>query len=125
MKLSLFKFCLLPTFVFLITLTMSCKKAEDPVKVVTMVIASKLDKGSHAPPASTTNPTVISYMNITEQGTNEKYGLALGRIEGFNYVEGYQYALKVQKTTISNPPADGYTEKYKLLEVISTTKVGN
>jgi len=125
MKLNLSKFYLLPTFVFLIALTMSCKKEQGTVKVVTMVIASKLDKGSPAPPSSTANPTVISYLNITEQETNEKYGLALGRIEGFNYVEGNQYVLKVQKTTISNPPADGYTEQYKLLEVISTTKVGN
>ncbi len=40
-------------------------------------------------------------------------------IIGFQYEKGYQYQLKVEKTVLSNPPADGFSVEYRLLDVIS------
>lgn len=40
-------------------------------------------------------------------------------IVGFDYEKGFQYQLKVEKTTLSNPPADGSSVVYRLLEVVS------
>lgn len=40
-------------------------------------------------------------------------------IAGFNYEKGYQYQLKVDKIALSNPPADGSSIEYRLLEVVS------
>jgi hypothetical protein len=44
-------------------------------------------------------------------------------IEGFDYEEGYTYEIKVKKTEIENPPMDGSSIKYELLEVISKKSV--
>ena len=97
----------------------SCKKDKNTDQELTIKVASKLDLAGAAPPASANNPSPIYYMNITNEATNEKFELALGRIEGFDYVEGYEYELKVLKSLIKNPPADGHIDRYKLLEVIS------
>lgn len=41
------------------------------------------------------------------------------KIEGFDYEKGYIYDLKVRKINIENPPADGSTIKYVLVNVRS------
>jgi Domain of unknown function (DUF4377) len=40
-------------------------------------------------------------------------------IAGFDYEWGHRYELQVQITEIDNPPADGSSRRYTLLEVIS------
>ena len=44
--------------------------------------------------------------------------LFYGRIEGFDYVEGYGYELRVVEEKIDNPPADGSAIRVKLVEII-------
>src|SRR5690606_5447436 len=46
-------------------------------------------------------------------------------IEGFDYVPGKIYNLSVMIEQINNPPADGSSLKYTLLEVTSTQEVDN
>lgn len=43
-------------------------------------------------------------------------------IEGFQYEEGYVYQLQVLKHQIGNPPADGSSVRYVLVNLISKTK---
>lgn len=43
-------------------------------------------------------------------------------IEGFNYVEGFYYRLKVAVMEEDNPPADGASLKYKLIEILEQSK---
>lgn len=43
-------------------------------------------------------------------------------IEGFDYEEGYFYKIKVAVETIENPPADGSSLKYKLIEILDKSK---
>ena len=45
-----------------------------------------------------------------------------GNIEGFTYEEGYEYLLNVKIETIKNPPADGSSLKYTLIEVFEKNK---
>ena len=45
-----------------------------------------------------------------------------GKIEGFDYEEGYNYKLKVEVSTIENPPSDGASEKYSLVEILEKLK---
>lgn len=40
-------------------------------------------------------------------------------IEGFNYEEGYKYIIKVKIEDVKNPPLDGSSNKYTLVEIIS------
>ena len=42
-------------------------------------------------------------------------------IEGFNYEEGYEYEILVNKKVIENPPADGPSFVYKLVNVVKKT----
>ncbi|WP_204141387.1 DUF4377 domain-containing protein [Halomicronema sp. CCY15110] len=51
------------------------------------------------------------------------YELFYSRIEGFEYAPGYAYELLVQKTPVENPPADGSSIEWMLVEVISQTPV--
>ena len=44
------------------------------------------------------------------------------QIEGFEYEEGYEYLLNVNIKTIKNPPADGSSLKYTLIEVFEKKK---
>jgi hypothetical protein len=61
-------------------------------------------------------------INIKEDKANDWEVLSLKYIEGFNYEVGYKYRLKVLKTHLAFPPADGFDIKYKLLETISKEK---
>lgn len=44
-------------------------------------------------------------------------------IADFGYVKGHKYTLLVEKTTLSNPPADAYNVKYKLISVLEESPV--
>jgi hypothetical protein len=48
--------------------------------------------------------------------------LFYGAIEGFTYEPGYSYTVQVSRETISDPPADGSSYRYKLLQIVSQQK---
>ena len=39
------------------------------------------------------------------------------------YKKGTEYTLKVEKTTLANPPADDSNVRYKLIEIIAEQKI--
>lgn len=43
-------------------------------------------------------------------------------IEGFVYEEGYEYQLLVKREKIKNPPADGSSIRYTLIETVEKIK---
>jgi len=62
-------------------------------------------------------------MECTIEGTEEILYLSKNAIEGFEYVEGFRYKIRVRIVELDNPPADGYTERYELLEVVLKEKI--
>jgi hypothetical protein len=44
-------------------------------------------------------------------------------LDGFDFEWGYTYQIKLKETHLKNPPADGSSISYELIEVISKTKV--
>ena len=44
-------------------------------------------------------------------------------IDGFDYEPGFEYELRVQRVDVPNPPADGSSFYYQLVEVVSKTAV--
>lgn len=54
-----------------------------------------------------------------ENSTDGWFAFPLTGIDGFSYEEGYTYRLKVKKTHLGNPPADGFTFTYTLIQIIS------
>ena len=67
----------------------------------------------------------IECMLVKEQGEDEYRPLAFCSIQGFEYEKGYEYDLRVNKTTLANPPADGSIYKYQLVRVVEKRQVGN
>ncbi|CAN5158717.1 hypothetical protein BH23BAC2_BH23BAC2_12250 [soil metagenome] len=50
---------------------------------------------------------------------NWEYFYYVDSIEGFSYEPGFIYNLRVRKTEIKNPMADGSSVRYELLKIIS------
>ncbi len=54
---------------------------------------------------------------------NEEWQFFYSDIEGFTYEPGFLYELKVRQEEIANPPADGSSIRWLLVEEVSKTKV--
>ncbi|MBN2043900.1 MAG: DUF4377 domain-containing protein [Anaerolineales bacterium] len=52
-------------------------------------------------------------------GNDEDWQFFYTQIEGFEYQPGYRYSLLVKQVEVENPPADGSSLRYVLVEVIS------
>ncbi|WP_106829723.1 DUF4377 domain-containing protein [Parabacteroides pacaensis] len=72
---------------------------------------------------STGKPLLLGeYMQVKEGKSNTWESWHPLAIQGFEYKEGHEYVLKIKKTTLANPPADGSSILYTLLSVISDEK---
>ncbi|HEY9168134.1 MAG TPA: DUF4377 domain-containing protein [Lutibacter sp.] len=63
---------------------------------------------------------------LVQEGSDigtEKWNNFYSNIEGFEYELGYVYDLIVEKQAIKNPPADGSSINYGLIEIISKEKI--
>ena len=59
-------------------------------------------------------------MQVREDPSGE-WQLFYDQIEGFTFEPGFTYELRVNVATIANPPADGSSLKYTLVEVVNKT----
>lgn len=96
--------------------TTGCEK-EDLDKVINITVASK-----ETPGTTLFSEIPTDHMRVLVGGSSKWEAFPMGKIEGFEYESGYLYVLKVNKYKIKNPPADGSSIGYKLLEVLSKTK---
>lgn len=94
----------------------SCS-GDDADRIVVLNISPELVPVGVRPPGNADDK--VKLMECIVDGTNETFYISPNRIEGFEYVEGFKYKVRVRITNIDNPPADGYTEIYELVEVIS------
>ncbi|MDR5590036.1 DUF4377 domain-containing protein [Christiangramia sp. SM2212] len=62
-------------------------------------------------------PYLVYLIQESEDIGGENWGYLYDGIEGFEYELGYVYDLKVKKITLENPPADGSSIKYILVNV--------
>jgi hypothetical protein len=63
---------------------------------------------------------VMQCMQVKEHPQDEWQNFYDG-IEGFQYEPGFGYRLRVLKTPVPNPPADGSSVAWRLLEVLEKT----
>lgn len=57
------------------------------------------------------------------ENSSESWQNFSNEIEGFAWEAGYLYRIRVERTTIANPPADGSSARYRLLQILSKTAV--
>jgi hypothetical protein len=58
----------------------------------------------------------------TRGSESEEWSLFYDAIEGFTHEAGHRYELRVEKVTSANPPADGASFRYRLLEIVRKQK---
>lgn len=86
---------------------------KDSVKEITIYVSSETGESYGF------NSTPEECMLVKFDNPNGKWEhLGLYRIEGFTYVKGHEYELRVKMTTFANPPADGYSHKYLLVKIV-------
>lgn len=86
---------------------------KDSVKEITIYVSSETGESYGF------NSTPEECMLVKFDNPNGKWEhLGLYSIEGFTYVKGHEYELRVKMTTLANPPADGYSHKYLLVKIV-------
>lgn len=86
---------------------------KDSVKDITIYVSSEMGESYGF------NSTPEECMLVKFDNPNGEWEhLGLYRIEGFTYVKGHEYELRVKMTTLANPPADGYSHKYLLVKIV-------
>ena len=94
----------------------------DVVKVISMSVSEKT--GITYDLFDTNAEFPIECMLVKEEGGDGQWkSLVFGAIEGFTYEKGHAYELKVRKTILANPPADGSNCRYKLIEILEDRTV--
>ena len=63
---------------------------------------------------------VMQCMQVKERPQDEWRNF-FDHIEGFQYEPGFSYRLRVLKTPVPNPPADGSSVEWRLLEALEKT----
>ena len=102
---------------FLFTFTfISCDKDDMTDKVETIKMYVSAETETYTPWGS---DTPVECMLVKEEGNSSYSKLHFDGIEGFVYKKGFEYTLKVEKTTLANPPADDSNVRYKLIEIIT------
>lgn len=86
---------------------------KDSVKEITIYVSSETGESYGF------NSTPEECMLVKFDNPNGEWEhLGLYRIEGFTYVKGHEYELRVKMTTLANPSADGYSHKYLLVKIV-------
>lgn len=86
---------------------------KDSVKEITIYVSSETGESYGF------NSTPEECMLVKFENPNGEWEhLGLYRIEGFTYVKGHEYELRVKMTTLANPPADGYSHRYLLVKIV-------
>lgn len=105
---------------FFAALCSSCLDNEDDEdwsEVVNLYVAS--EKGEYYPQEYPNGLAPLEGIKIKEHPNDEWTIISINGIKGFVYEEGFEYYLRVEKTHLGNPPADGMDVIYKLIEIIS------
>lgn len=86
---------------------------KDSVKEITIYVSSETGE-SYGFDSTPEECMLVKFDNPNGEWKH----LGLYRIEGFTYVKGHEYELRVKMTTLANPPADGYSHKYLLVKIV-------
>lgn len=96
---------------FVLTGCLNDDTPEDKVETMNMVISAMTYIDS---PVMANYP--IEGMRAKVGNDTDYQFMAFNQIEGFTFKPGYAYELRVERTTLGNPPADACRYTYKLID---------
>lgn len=88
--------------------------AEPSSEVITMIV------GPETVACEGEAPQTCLQVKYSE---DEEWQLFYDSIAGFEHAPSFQYELRVKKTSVANPPADGSAFQYELVEVVDQIQV--
>lgn len=88
---------------------------QDSSKDIIMYVSEETD--IMGPPYGAIQ-TPVECLLVKEEGSNRWQKMYKEQIQGFTYENGHAYTLKVRKTILANPPADGFNTVYSLISII-------
>ncbi|XP_055305861.1 uncharacterized protein LOC129570325 [Sitodiplosis mosellana] len=122
----------IPLFIALVLIAMSWQSvsAADPVVKSDNSSGNQVNQTSNGDEMTlTVAPQTVDCFGPFPQkclrvkdGSTDDWTYFYSHINGFNHESGYEYVLKVKTEDVPNPPADGSSVKYTLLEQVSKTK---
>lgn len=95
-----------------------CSKDSSESRKSIFIVDSNTTLTNAIPEAGTSECMVAK-----EEGTNNVYYFTLNQIKGFEYQKGYSYRIKVQIDPVNEVLIDASQLSYKLIEVLSKTRV--
>lgn len=93
----------------------ACDNNSD-LEIIQLTVASKKIKVNDPASQIEIESICVKYPN------SETWEPFYSFIRGFDYEEGYEYILKIAIEEISNPPQDGLSVRYSLIEILSKKK---
>jgi len=89
-----------------------------------MPISSSEDEKTFIIASQTADCTGVAPMKCLQvkEKESDKWENFYNNIEGFTYEPGFEYVLKVKTEKIENPPMDGSSIKYTLVQQVSKIK---
>ncbi len=109
-------------YVFIELLTKKKVITKDSEKNIELFVSSQTVKFTPKYPseyekvAGGEMPKIYDALHVKANGTDN--WMALTKIEGFDYIKGYEYVINVKKIT----QADPYSVRYVLLDIVSKTE---
>lgn len=94
--------------------TNSCEESADNQITKTLYVAHYLTDCTGVGPQK---------CMLIKENIEDDFSYFYDNIAGFDFEEGFNYTLKVTVESIKNPPADGSSLKYSLVEIIKKEKV--
>lgn len=107
----------LTTLCLLLTLALSCR--TDSVTPSVWPIVSSLQIASTTRDCN--GPFPRKCLQVKEDNA-ANWQLFYNSIDGFTYKEGYEYVVVVRREPVPNPPADGSSIRYILVDEVSKIK---
>ncbi|WP_242092148.1 DUF4377 domain-containing protein [Aestuariivivens sediminicola] len=102
-------------FLFIVSIViLSCSNDESAQEAILKVNHYKLT-------AIGLDKTLVLMVQENENIGTDNWSYIYDGIDGFVYEFGFEYQLKVIKKSLNNPPADGSSIVYELIDIISKT----
>ncbi|UHG89156.1 DUF4377 domain-containing protein [Spirosoma oryzicola] len=95
------------------TSLLSCDKATVKPEIITLQISDRRQDCVGVGPQQ---------CMLVKEKDDTGWKLFYGGIDGFAYEEGFEYKLMVRRETIENPPMDGSSFQYTLVELVEKVK---